>query len=226
VPAQSGAQTVVSRLLTFDGLDRVLRSLSESDLKLFMLVSASAEGASYSEIEKHLHLNSSQIDDAAARLKDNLLVFVLKNRKHLNNKLDRVHPFQPVCDMLHPVADKVLMHQLEWPRDAILKKRKIPDDLAHVMQQARSAGHIMNLQEFGRMVSAKKIDQLLNGLVEHNLVRVFHLTAYPFTTILSFRNDALSGSSRQKQAPLSETGICCSTTCCWYTMPFPPGDSF
>ena len=105
--------TIAAKLGTLEGVDKLLSSLSERDLHVFSVIANGDDGVTISELEKASHLKSDQIESSMESLKNLALVYIFKNRKHLNNKLDKLHVYKPISDLIIPQNKQSVVEKLK-----------------------------------------------------------------------------------------------------------------
>ncbi|MDY6933466.1 MAG: helicase-associated domain-containing protein [Spirochaetota bacterium] len=96
-------ETIISRILSFRGMNSILFDLKLDELNVLSLVYQNKKGITFSEIEKNLKIDTIKIEEISKLLAQRLLVYVLKNREKLHNKLDKLHNISEVSDFLTPL---------------------------------------------------------------------------------------------------------------------------
>lgn len=190
--------TIAAKLGTLEGVDKLLSSLSERDLHVFSVIANGDDGVTISELEKASHLKSDQIESSIESLKNFALVYIFKNRKHLNNKLDKLHVYKPVSDVIIPqnkqsVVDK-LKSLIEYseanPEKKIspgLSKEKIK-----FLESVYSFGGIITLQEAYEESSSKKLTSELFELRDSGCIDIISILDFPYSTAIILREKFFS----------------------------------
>ncbi|MFW5807832.1 MAG: hypothetical protein ACOCWH_02125, partial [Spirochaetota bacterium] len=187
LPDQSTKNRVLSALVSITGLNRVLSSLNDMELSVFRLLTAEENGLIFSDIEKNLKMKIPDIEEITQSLQNRLLIYVFKNRKHLNNRFDKAYIFPPFFSILTKTesdpatAIKRCAASLN-ETDASFK----PKDRLGILQTVYSTGMIMTLSNLEKRFSGSeaKLNTALEELIDDGLVTVSFVLSYPFTTVI------------------------------------------
>jgi|GEM_PF-265682 len=190
------AQPLIDALLSYTGMHRVLSSLSRLELAVLAAAHRSAEGVTFGELEKLLRTDSSEIETLSARLAGHLLVFILKNRQRLHNKMDKVYIFPEIREMIRPVEDAPLDAYFSEVLAGVRHREASKDDLMPALHDssglelARFLFECGGVAAFGEIISrfpSSAIDGTIRELSEKDIVMVRHELGYPPGTFVFLR---------------------------------------
>lgn len=176
---KAGEKTIISRLLTISGVEALISSLSPEEQRLMDAVYKSPAGVTFTEIEKDTGISSQIIEVLADSLSAKALLYVLKNRQLLNNKLDKIYGIREFADIIKPADDYDIIENLSLIKDKLLdsslpsekKERSFSEKEASILKYIAESGYIAsfeNLKEnFGNC------DQLLMSLSEKGFIAIY-----------------------------------------------------
>ena len=104
-------------------------------------------GLTFSELCKAIQVEPDAIEQMSLNLQKKALVFILKNRKHLNNRLDKIYLHQPIEEICSFISEDEFQAQAQAllvactgpaPKTAV----EIPKKFALVLQTIFDAGGI------------------------------------------------------------------------------------
>ncbi len=208
-PQNASASTLLDWMLTISGFTGVLRSLSREELTVMGLI-AESNGLQFSDLEKRASFpGDTPLDQILARLENLLLLYINKNRKHLNNRFDKIYIHSPLMEMVERFCHS--------PADTIRKVRDQIIDAPHA-QMRDKANFLQTIYDHGAVLAladaeekfGQAIDELIDSFSKKGLCRLVFKLVYPFSafiileapTIVSFyekekkKNIALSVNNR------------------------------
>ncbi|MGL4368871.1 MAG: hypothetical protein ACRCUT_04260, partial [Spirochaetota bacterium] len=94
--APSQRQQLLKELLNYRGIHLMLSRLSEAEISVLHELWKSKTGLTFSELCKAIQAEPDAVEHIAINLQKKAFVYILKNRKHLNNRLDKVYLHQPI----------------------------------------------------------------------------------------------------------------------------------
>ncbi len=102
------AGVIYSHYISYRGMSLIISSLTHEERNILNLVCREKNGVTFSELEKSLKLDTAKIEKHAENLSRKLLVYILKNRQKLSNKLDKIHIVPEIRNTLNPLdVDKI-----------------------------------------------------------------------------------------------------------------------
>lgn len=192
-----GNSAILSKLCHLHGINSILTSLSENELQLFSFIAKHQNGVTFGEIEKNLHIKHEKIEELSEKLKNKLLIYIFKNRKHLTKKLDKILIFSPIFDLLNIVDSKSIVDKIKIYTEIIhnnfnkklTNTNKITDP-QNLLKTIFSKDGILTLNELLETFPIKKINEFLINNLNNNNIEVLHYTNYPFNTFIILKKDA------------------------------------
>lgn len=186
-------QPLIDALLSYTGMNRVLSSLSRLELGVLAAAHRSPEGITFGELEKLLHADASEIEALSIKLAGKLLVFILKNRQRLHNKMDKVYIYPEIREMLSPIEEAPLEAYFNEVLAGVRQREAFKDDLMPALHDSSGLEIVRFLFEcggvaaFGEIMSRfpdSPIDRTLKELSEKQIILVRHETSYPAGTFV------------------------------------------
>ncbi len=194
-------ETLVSSLLNHVGIHSVFSRLTTPELQIMALVLRENNGITYGEIEKQLRLNSSMVEELANRLSMKLLVFVLKNRQRLHNKLDKIYLHDEIRALLNPMEPDTLRRQMEMTLQRLSAPVMKPNDsLKRIMGRSPSIKFVESLFSFGGIASYDEVREALpaentgafiNDLMGKGIISLYHTLSPSFQTYILLNPDTM-----------------------------------
>ncbi|MDA3900681.1 MAG: helicase-associated domain-containing protein [Spirochaetes bacterium] len=178
--------SILNALVKISGLNSMLSSLDARELEIFTFISSLKTGRTFSEIEKATQFNITEIESICDSLKDKLLIYIFKNRKHLNNRFDKVYLFEPVYELINHYGEKELSNQLQNSKKRMTKSSssvKIRDK-KDILQTIYNTGGIITLNALIEKTNISKYDTLLADFEEKGYISIHLKLTYPFSTII------------------------------------------
>lgn len=175
-------KVLMQNYLTLPGFNNILSQLNSHELKVLSAI-FDTKGLTYNELHKETSLPVKDIESASAKLEKLNLVYILKDRKHLNNKLDKIILFQPINDMLRPfknVSSDKIIQTINETNPVSIKKTSFPE----IVDEIYYSGGLSTLNhlndKFSKEVTAKFIDKYL----EKGHIEIYHRLETKFETII------------------------------------------
>jgi len=196
---KKGAEkSVVSKIQSISGLVAIFESLNPEELVLAGAVYKRPDGVTFTELEKELGINSIKIEQLAENISNKLLVYILKNRQLLNNKLDKIYPIQELCAYIYPAEDTEIIENLKNIREYLLnppsgkKVKKIQVDVkrAAVIRYIASQGFISDYKDLTAL--SQYSDSLITSLRDEGLIFLYYKFDKEFNIYASVNYEKLS----------------------------------
>ncbi len=192
LPKDAGREAAGS-ILTHVGFHLLLGSLSREELQVLTAALSDENGITYGDIDKILKIEGAAIEKVSASLSGKLLVYVLKNRQRLHNKLDKIYIYPEIRAMLRPLDEHFIKEYADAVR-AALNRPGAAGKAAHIPRRHRGAARIlrtlfekggfMELDELLASDVRGQIEEALNFLTANDMVEVRHRLEDPFATCL------------------------------------------
>ncbi len=192
LPKDAGREAAGS-ILTHVGFHLLLGSLSREELQVLGMALLDENGVTYGDIDKTLKMDGAAIEKISTSLAGKLLVYVLKNRQRLHNKLDKIYIYPEIRSMLHPFDERFIKEYVDGVR-AALNRPGEPGAAGPAPRRHRGAtrilralfenGGFMELDELLASDARGHIEDGLNFLAENGMVALRHRLEDPFATYL------------------------------------------
>lgn len=178
---------LLGKLLTIRGIDQILSSLSETEMRILYILAQNKEGLTFSEIEKEIKIPVSEIEAISEKLKDKFLVYILKNRKHLNNRFDKAHIFEPIFDILNRTYSndslKILSSIGTALKESGSEKIKIKDK-GKILETIYNEGSIVSFEQLQKLFPDINLSTVLEEFEEKEMLFINFALQYPYNTMI------------------------------------------
>jgi hypothetical protein len=206
----SQRQQLLKELLTVRGLHLLLSRLNEDEIAALYELWKSKTGLTFSELSKLIQTEPDAIEQIALNLQRKALVYILKNRKHLNNRLDKVYLYQPAEEILDFITEddfKIRVHSLITAcTDGTAKNTAdVPKKYLPVLQLLFDAGGIAS---FSQIIESSRLEdaaKLLQECNEKELIGIHQTKDTPFTTLCIMNEKTLRHFIRKSEGSQSST---------------------
>jgi hypothetical protein len=180
----SSKPKILQTITTLTGLTTLLSTLSDSELAVIHLLSKDKNGLIFSDIEKALKVTITEIESLTEKLQDMLLLYVLKNRKHLNNRFDKAYIYPVLFDILDSIKGDYHL-ALKHEAAAIADSSPIKDK-NRILGTIYSAGSVISLKRLEEVteVTQSKLNATLLELHQEGSIYLYSIYKYPFTVIV------------------------------------------
>jgi len=184
---------IPAALMKLGGINSVLSSLRPDELQIFSFISTDEEGRTFSEIEKATGFDIATIESVCDNLKDKLLIYIFKNRKHLNNRFDKVYLYEPIYNIVNHFTSKDINEQLisSKPRQGSDSSSIKIKDKKEILKTIYNHGGIISLNNLQNDLDLTKYDQILTEFEEKGYIKINLKLTYPFATIILLSNDTM-----------------------------------
>jgi len=184
-------ESLVSSLLSPGGLNTLLTGIGHSELQVLNAAYREENGITYGESEKNLKINYAAVEEIAVRLQKTLMVYVLKNRQRLHNKLDKIYLYPEIRGVINPLTPKILEEHLSRCVKLLRDPRPpAKNPLGGTARQSLSMkmletlycmGGLATYEELYESVPGENRDQAFSELTGSAL-RLYHSLSHPFRT--------------------------------------------
>ncbi|TAL36110.1 MAG: hypothetical protein EPN93_08980 [Spirochaetes bacterium] len=188
-------------LNTYSGIHALLSGLARDELLLLRAAIRMPDGITYGDAEKALKLDGAAIERNAASLAKRVLAYVFKNRQRLHNKLDKVHIYQEIQDLLVPVEPDELRDHFsaarallrEIPPQGIKPEKPASPDEERLLQMLFLHGGVISIEEAGRALSIDALEKAIAAVRARGSANVRHVFTVPFQTLIVLEPDRFPG---------------------------------
>ncbi|HMB19850.1 MAG TPA: helicase-associated domain-containing protein [Spirochaetota bacterium] len=191
-PRNTKSSDIISHLLTYTGLDAALSECSRDELMVLRLLVTTGRSFTFRDIEKELDLSIPEIEKISDSLSSRLVVYVLKNRQLLNNKLDKVFIYPEVAELFASISGKELKKKLQSlsgsinpGQEAAPKLKFNPRSHAFALLALLAEhGGITTLDELAKKIPLSSVEKVLHELKEKGIISIFHSMEKRFITFI------------------------------------------
>ncbi|MDY6969395.1 MAG: hypothetical protein SVR08_12185 [Spirochaetota bacterium] len=206
---KNSSKDLLSRLLTFFGINLILSHLSQDEQKVLSIVYKNGNGITFSEIEKILKIDTTKIDEISNTLSKRLLVYVLKNIQKLHNKLNKIYIFPEICDLLNILEENTISNHYnnilnnlkeEDSSNIISNYSILKDKESHkLIEMLFEKGGIILFDEIINTIPSNTIENILSNLKEKNFIEIYNDLRYSSKTIILLNTELFIYLLKQKQ---------------------------
>lgn len=170
---------IIDSVLTCTGVHSILSSLDQNELIVFNTLYKGNDGISFRDIEKKTGLRIGEIEDISNRLMDKLLVYRIKNRQLLTNRMDKLYCIKEISETINLSSSDNLSAYLNKLKRILEKHVKREHDLTlnnreyELLKKIAAKGYLISLQD-ARESSGKSFNMLIDSLFEKKAIKIFH----------------------------------------------------
>jgi hypothetical protein len=203
VSSSSGKTALAKAMCSYGGIDRIFSRLSTNEIRAAHLLSKAPSGLTYGELSRELECETDEIEKISKNLHSKALVYILKNRKHLNNRLDKVYIQSALSSHLSFMKDEELSKYISGLSDSLVEKNgkgaDIPKKGIHLMAYLIETG---GAATYTAIIASgiSDPDPILTELTEKGLVSVFHAPAAPFATLVVLTQKGFFSACAKKES--------------------------
>lgn len=205
VTASASRPAILKTMVSFGGIDRLLSDRPRDEISILALLSHSDNGMTYSELSRELGIESDIIESISIGLSSRCMVFILKNRKHLNNRLDKVYLHKPLQDMLFFMKDKDIIEHASQMEKSFATPASGPGKESKkdfpLLTALLEEGGVSTYSILSERLSGQNVDQILTDAHNKNLIKVIHAADPPFGTIIVLDTKGLLAIRDRREAP-------------------------
>jgi len=205
VPPSTGKQAILRSLLSYGGIDRLLSSLSAGELAILYELWRSKSGLTYSELSRELSTDADDIEKMAQQLTNKLLVYILKNRKHLNNRLDKMYMFEPMEKAFFFMNDREISQHATDIIEILSSKvpvksgHDIPKKFTVITDILFEEGGSAHYETLSERIDQQELDTLITEGVSKEIIILANTTSHPFVTLILLHPHAAAAIKEKKE---------------------------
>ena len=188
---QSSDKGLVRALTAFGGLHSILKSLSPEELKILKQVYGGNDGITLGELEKKLHQGIALIEAQANNLTHRLLVYTIKNRQLLTNKMDKVYAIEEIAPFLLFRSIGDLTDHLKELKNTFIEghsekgqKPGFDEKTQTLLRFIATEGGIVSLEEVQEANPVKDVESQIEKALKEGYLSLAHVTSPQFNTFL------------------------------------------
>ncbi len=189
---------LVSTLTTHTGIHDIIATLDPQEMSVLRAVYLSGDGITFGELEKELKLKIPDIARSADILTRLCLVYIMKNRQLINNKLDKVYRITEIAGLLKVEDDHTVREHAaglaqvlrEHDDDNVPGRDAMEEEDRRILSCIAQSGYFAAIHTVKGQASDKSFESGLERLLKAGKVRVFHLFSPSFQTIFSIEKSS------------------------------------
>ncbi len=178
------AEHVHNTMMSYTGFGVLLSSLPADQRKLLYSIYLEKDGITYDELGKRNGQDSERIEKNINDLSERLLVYILKNRQKISNKLDKVFLNTEIRDILNPMDKNSIsshfseigrmLEKKEYAKPAgiINSIRKHPN--YNIIEFIFNSGGLVFIDELNDMIPQKSGNKIFLNLANNKYINIYH----------------------------------------------------
>ncbi|MBN1533520.1 MAG: helicase-associated domain-containing protein [Spirochaetes bacterium] len=196
---KSRSETVlVSSLTSYTGLHDILTTLDPQDLAVFRAVYKAGDGITLGDLEKELKLKIPDIARSADALTRLCLVYIMKNRQLINNKLDKVYCISEIAGLLKIESDDALREHSASLSEILRRhsesakpsKESMEEEDRRILSCIAQNGFFAPIYTVKGQSTDKNFEASIRRLIEGGRIRILHLFSPTFQTVFAIDRQA------------------------------------
>ena len=203
--------TLTGKVNTMFGLHRLLSRCSPGELSIIEEIYNASTPLTIGDLEKKLSLPPDRIEEMAHSCSELVLVYIIKNRQLLTNKMDKVYPIQEIGRIIKPAGPAELKNHALSVAEALMKGTR--NDQKVKSPAPGKQALISKLMEYGGFALLDELlpdpspaeEENLETLVRLEYVSIYHVLSPSLSTIICIRPEHVPALSRE--IPGSEGNI-------------------
>lgn len=202
-PQKATTKDIVSRMSSYVGVELIFSQCNPDEIQILQLLTAN--DIYFRDIEHNLSIPIHQIEKTAQLLANKSIVYILKNRQLLSNKLDKICLYSELRQMLHPIDTQTLY---QYCNDLIKhittntfytgKKATLSNTASHFLKVCIQRGCIVTVKFAIETLGIIKAHNVLNELAINNCIRIFHRISTHFSGIIIVHPDYIQIKNESK----------------------------
>ncbi len=194
---RSTSSTIISQLLSIFGIDQILSELHTDELRILQLVYSGNDGITFGEIEKRLRIPIDEIEKYAESLAHNLLVYTIKNRQLLSNKMDKLYGIKELMEYINLVETEDIKKHLDKVNSALLEGKSNEslfqeikgDDIYDLLYQIIQSGCVAPLEIIKKQLQKQSIKNKLPYLLQNGILIISHSITGELATYMAISDE-------------------------------------
>ncbi len=182
----SNEKILTSTILSIIGINSILSNLNDNELEIFKIIYSGNDGITFGEIEKKTKFTVPEIEKITETLSEKLLVYRIKNRKLLTNKMDKIYGITELSRIIniadYPTIkdhmDKIHRNLEKMNNEKVLLQKFQNDRYLKLLKYIISANCLVTLNEVKDLIPANELNRTLNELADNSIINIFyHITS-------------------------------------------------
>ncbi len=209
------SSNIISHLLSIFGIDQILSELHTDELRILKLVYSGNDGITFGEIEKQLQIPIDVIEKYAENLVHNLLVYTIKNRQLLSNKMDKLYGITELTEYIHLVETDDIKNHLKNVNDALINEISNDslidelknDDVYELLEYIIKTGCIVTLDAIKKRLQKTVVKNRLPILFQKGILIVYHSITVDLATYLTISDEIVCHILNRMKSMDEETAV-------------------
>ncbi len=163
---QSSEKAVLSGLLSITGIDSLLKNLSENELTVLAHVYSGDDGITLIDLEKKTGISVDILDACAASLSQYLLIYTIKNRQLLTNKLDKLYGIEEIGPFINFTDNTEIAAEAGRIRDSLCSPDSGKTPHEPLLKDKKAFQLLTETIKLGGVIPLEKSVELLGAAAE------------------------------------------------------------
>ena len=193
-PKKATADEIASRMSSYVGVELIFSQCNPDEIAILKLLADN--DVHYRDIEHILHIPIQHIEKTAQLLASKSIVYILKNRQLLSNKLDKICLYNQLRQILNPVdthtlykyCNEIITHIISH-ESYTPKKIPLSDNASNFLKLCIQRGCVVSVKYAIESLGIAKAHNVLHELTTNNCIRIFHILSGHFSGIIMVQPD-------------------------------------
>ncbi len=202
-PKKTTTKDIASLMSNHAGLELILSQCSPDELSILKLLVKN--DVHFRDIEHNLHIPIHQIEKSAQLLYGKSIVYILKNRQLLSNKLDKICLYNELRQILNPIdthtlyeyCNEIIKH-ITSNKFCTAKKLHLSETASSFLKLCIQRGCVVSVNYAITTLGIVKANSVLNELTINNCIRIFHSISAHFSGIIMVHPDYIQIKNESK----------------------------
>jgi len=202
-PMKASAKDIYSRMASYAGIELIFSQCSAEEIAILKLLSVS--DLHYRDIEHTLHIPIQQIEKIAQSLTKKSIIYLLKNRQLLSNKLDRIYLFNEIRQHINLLDINNFQNYCKQIIKQLVINKNNDENLLNISDSAKRfftlcihRGGIVSVGYAIQTLGINKVFGIIDELVKNNVISIGHIVTSRFYSIIMVNPDYMSHKIMEK----------------------------
>lgn len=202
-PKKTITKDIASLMSSHVGLELIFSQCNPDELSILKLLSKN--DVHFRDIEHNLHIPIYQIEKSAQLLASKSIVYILKNRQLLSNKLDKICLYNELRQTLNPCdthtlyeyCNEIIKH-ITSTKSHIPNKPHLSENASSFLKLCIQRGCVVSVNYAISTLGIIKANSVLNELTINKCIRIFHSISTHFSGIIMVHPDYIQIKNESK----------------------------
>ncbi|MCX8124879.1 MAG: helicase-associated domain-containing protein [Spirochaetes bacterium] len=193
-PKKATVKEIASRMSSHVGIELIFSQCNSDEISILQILAEN--DVHFRDIEHNLRIPIYQIEKIAQLLKNKSVVYILKNRQLLSNKLDKICLYSELRQLLNPINATTLREYSNEIIKHIATKKSHQINHVHLsanalqfLHQCIQRGCIVSVKYAIKILGISKAQSILNELLIHRCIGIYHVLSSSFTGVIIVNPD-------------------------------------